>query len=302
MFKPEQWRVFGGTAELENTDMKVDHVEMEIVVRDTASRDGSNAEKPFLFTDLQFQPGNQKTGWVPNTKEMLDRIEFNVDERRKYIDASGNLNPFFVFDGPQPTQYTSEQLNHTRVFNLFGRGHEVITLPNDLPEEEFWQLSLIEEPVEILSTGVNFTIIPKDDYDLFRIATDVGELLPVEEHVYKVAEGEDGFIDHPLNYRYSREFWFRGGSAGDVLVIDSERLRATRNGVKVSTKGVRRITVGNDVINITQNRFHMIPRGSVRFRVEFYKRDTTTGRLEDVGIGFKGIAEFKQWTYGSERL
>lgn len=297
----DQWRVFGGTVELDNPDAKVDHVDMEIVVQDTASRDKDNNEMPFYFTDLQFQPGAQKTGWIPNTQEMMDRIEFDVDEWRKYL-WEGQPDDYYVWKSVSPKQYPNQT---KRLFNLLGRGHEVITIPNDLPEEEFWELDLIaqqglDRPVDILSTGIDFKIVPKDDFKLMRISTDVGAMLPVEEHLYQPPEGEPP-IDHPLHYRYTREFWFDSGKAGDILEVNASMMIAKKNGVKVNANGVNTIAVDNDKINIYKNKFQMIPRGSVRFRIEFYGRDSS-GQLADTGIGFGGTATFDQWTYGVERL
>lgn len=287
-FNPEQWKIFGGTVELERTHMKVDHVDMDVMVHDTTNRDDQNAEVPFYFTDLQFQPGHQKTGWIPNTQEMMDRIEYDVDEWRKY-------NQDYIFRGVTPTQYPG--MDH-RIFNLLGRGHEVITLPNDLPEELFWELDQIEaqgldRPVEILSTGIDFTIIPKDDFELCRIATNVGSLLPEDQWVIP------GDPDHPLNTRYTREFYFDGGvgSADSILEVNASVMTARKNGTIIKTNGVKSIHAGGITIPIYKNKYHLIPRGSVRFRIEFFGPG-----LVDTGIGFGGTAKFKQWTYGVERI
>jgi hypothetical protein len=319
--KLTDWKVFGGTVELEGTAMQIDHVDFELVVRDTTLRDPDNKEIPFLFTDVQFQPGHQKTGWVPNTQEMLDRIEFDVDEMRKY-DSSYN------FKTVKPRTWTAEELGYKRLFNIMGRGHEKIVFPNDLPEEKFWRLSDIEaqgldRPVEILTTGIDLTLIPKDDYDLCRISTEHGSIVDEEEWPYyslieKYQElnpnGVDQyFINNPLNTRYSREFWFTGGSAGDILEVTASKMVARKNGAVLQRDGIREITAGGRTITLYKNKFHLIPRGSVRFKVEFYKtidvqmkRDSTNYDtiqvLQDTGIGYTGTAVFNQWTYGVERL
>lgn len=319
-----KWRIFGGTVSLKNEEMKVDHVDVDIIVRDTASRDANNQDQPFYFTDLQFQPGAQKTGWVPNTQELLQLITFDVDEKRKYLDDNGGLSSYYQWKSVRPTVYPGMT---ERMFNILGRGHEVITIPNDLPEEIFWQLELIElqgleRPVEILSTGIDFKIIPKDDYDLMRISTDVGGLLPEEERPYQsiINEYSDGenvtdenvaslLVDHPLHYRYTREFYFTGGQAGDELEVLATIQVARQNGQEIERQGIRSIQAGDMEITLYKNRFHLIPRGSVRFRVEFFKQSeftTSTGQkvtyMADAGIGFHGIASYKQWTYGVERL
>jgi hypothetical protein len=298
-FRPDGWKVFGGTVELENGAMQVSHVDVDVIVNDTTSRDEQNNEVPIYFTDLQFQPGAQKTGWIPNTQEMMDRIEFNVNEWKNYSLANGSPDTSYIWKTVSPASYTGQQLGYKRFFNLMGRGHEVITLPNDLPEEEFWRLdklrSDLDGPVEILSTGIDFTLIPKDDFDLCRIATDVGSLLPEDDW------NIPGDPTHPLNFRYTREFWFDGGKEGDILEVNATTMTARKNGAVIERNGIRQITIGSDTIEIYKNKFHLMPRGSVRFRIEFYKRDSS-GILADTGIGFGGYAKFLQWTYGVERL
>lgn len=340
-FIPGQWKVFGGTVELENTAQKIDHVDVDIVVHDTTSRDDQNNEVPFYFTDLQFQPGHQKTGWIPaigvhpETKqpvgEFMDRIEFDVNEWRKYSNSDGSHDTDYIWQSVQPQEYTGSQLGYKRFYNLLGRGHEVIVLPNDLPEEKFWQLSTLAQsgyknPVEILSTGIDFTLIPKDNYDLCRISTNIGSTMPEDQWTYKdqiekYEEKNPNAIKelkkHPLHTRYTREFWFTGGVAGDVLEVQASIMTARKNGSAVARNGVRQITVGGDKIEIYKNKFHLIPRGSVRFRIEFFKSVPTDFRiggtdakpiyetvniLKDTGIGFGGYAKFQQWTYGVERL
>ncbi|MGR5914559.1 hypothetical protein ACT7DA_20835 [Bacillus pacificus] len=59
---------------------------------------------------------------------------------------------------------------------------------------------------------------------------------------------------------------------------------------------------------ITRNQLFLLPKGAIRFRIEFYKTKTislSTGKdftdfnvLADTGIGFYGTAKFNQWTYG----
>jgi hypothetical protein len=340
-FIPGEWKVFGGTVELQNKEMQVDHVDVEITVHDTTSRDEENQEMPIYFTDLQFQPGHQKTGWIPgmgvrpDTKEMvgefLDRIEFDIDEIRKYKLANGSLDPFYQWKTVSPAQYTSAQLGHKRIFNILGRGHEIITLPNDLPEEKFWRPSDIktqglDRPVEILSTGIDFTLIPKDSFDLCRIATNSGSALPEDQWIYKdvidkyAEQNPNGILEiqnHPLHKRYTREFWFTAGNEGDILEVNATTMTARKNGSVVERNGIRQITIGGHTLEIYKNKFHLIPRGSVRFRIEFYKsvpmeflvKDETGAEsyetvniLKDTGVGYTGIAKFLQWTYGKERL
>jgi hypothetical protein len=341
-FTPGLWKVFGGTVELENTAQKIDYVDVDIVVHDTTSRDDQNKEVALYFTDLQFQPGSQKTGWIPgigirpDTKEtvgeFLDRVEFNVDEWRNYKNADGTINTSYHWKTVQPTTYDGAGLGYKRFYNLIGRGHEVITLPNDLPEPEFWALGKLRtgltEPVEILSTGIDFTLIPKDDFDLCRISTDVGSVLPEDQWIYKSKidkykelnpNATDDLANHPLHTRYTREFWFDAGHEDDVLEVLATTMTARKNGTAITRNGVREITINGDTMEIYKNKFQLMPRGSVRFRIEFYKtvptdfvigKDSTTNKpiyettniLQDTGIGFSGYAKFLQWTYGVERL
>ncbi|AYP68838.1 hypothetical protein BpsM61_00064 [Bacillus phage vB_BpsM-61] len=286
-----------GTVELENKEMQVESVDMELIVRDTTSRDELNQESPFYFTDLQFQPGYQKSGWVPETREMMKRLEFIIDEGRRYRGTDTNYR--FDLIETDPKIWTPEELNYQRLFNFMGRGHEVIVIPNHLPERVFWagpELAAqgLDRPVEILTTGIDFTIYPKDDYDLMRISTNSGGQLPEDLMTYPSNPG------HPLNMRYTREFWFPGGSAGDELKCNASDLTASINGNQYRTNGIKSIRVAGTTVNIYKNKFHLIPRGSTRYRVEFYKMKD--GVLVDEGIGYNGIATFKQWSYGRERL
>ncbi len=294
------WKRFYGTF-TPNPDKQVDYVDFEVAVNDAVIRDENNNDVPIYFTDFLFQPGNKVTGWVPETREMLKKLYHDNDE------TSTQATPNDVYEGPQPTIYTNLE---ERWFNIVGRGHSVITIPNYYPED--WKK-------EILPTGGDFTIYPKEDYDLLRFSTDVGVLLPPDRCIYQELIDnypEDGFIQsnfpgHPLHYRYTREFWIDGGNAGDEIVINASTRTATKNGAEIDLipdNPERTINVGGWSFKIGCNRFMLVPKGSIRFRIEFYKQlqyETNDGQtwdyLWDTGIGFYGTARFKQWTYGRAR-
>lgn len=329
----KDWRIFGGTVELENPDQKVDHIDVQLLLNDTASRDPNDRTKemPFYFTDLQFQPGHQKTGWNPavgvrlsdgkQVGEVLDRIEFEVDENKHYAGYEHAIPPKI---------YTPEELNYERLFNFMGRGHETLTFPNDVPEPMFWDAVSypdLEKPIEVLTTGMDWTIIPKDDFDVMRLSTYAGGMLPEENFLYYdvIEEFEEEnpntvktlFREHPLNTRYSREFYWTNGKAGEELKISASTMATYKNGQKQNKEYVDKFTIGGRTYQFNYNKFLTIPRGSVRYRIEFYKlADVTLYKtndegdsvghnvryLKDTGIGYTGYVTFKQWTYGKERL
>ena len=156
-----------------------------------------------------------------------------------------------------------------RFFNLVGRGHEVIVVPNVYHENH-------AEP--IITTGLDFTIYPKNDYDLLRISTNFGTEL--EYGVFS-----DVFEEHPLHWRYTREFYLDGASAGTEIKLHASTRIATVGGVP-QPLGVRHIDVGkvngeSRILTTPRQAFMVAPVGSYRIRVEFYKRVTET--IEDDG-------------------
>lgn len=325
--KLTDWLRFHGTFKAD-PDKKVRKVAFQIESKDAVSTTNGVDRLPIYITDIQFQAGNQLTGWIPHTQEMLERVSWTHNEWT-YVASPHNWN---TAENPNPTGAREpkviENVNK-RMFNIVGRGHSVIIIPNYLPED--WNIT-------VLPTGIDLTLYPKDDFDLLRISTNDGVWLPEEEQKYKQSGGvwewakeryehpESSqdisnwenivypiFNEHPLHRRYTREFYVDGAKAGSEIKIHATTRIATINGKEIPIVGERYIDINDSKMPIDRRKFMLAPQGSVAIRIEFYKqvqRTLTTydhdGRkieytfkyLEDVGIGFYGKAEMVQWTYG----
>lgn len=293
MLDVNAWKRYYGTFKSDPTK-QVDFVDLELHADDSVCRDDANADAPIHFSDIQFQAGNQLTGWVPNTEEMLDGLIHTSDENVNV--ASPNIMPAIL-----PTVYPDLQ---ERMFNVVGRGHSVITLPNYYPED--WDK-------EILPSGVDFFLYPKEDFDVMRISTNVGAMLPEADRRYQSyitldPDNADYWANHPLHSRYTHEFWIDGAAANTEIKIHASTRSFTVGGVEKPTAGIREFDINGWVFPINRMRHFLAPRGSIRFRIEFYKHITNYGgvvqdiSLNDGGIGFHGTAKFRQWTYGGERI
>lgn len=333
------WVRFHGTFEAD-PNKKVVGVEFQGEAKDAvSSTDGVN-RLPIYFTDIQFQAGNQLSGWIPNTKEMLDRLSWTHDEWT-YVASPNN---FDTVEG-NPTGASRPKIiegMEKRWFNIVGRGHKTIVIPNYLPED--WD-------VPILPTGIDLTLYPKEDFDLLRISTAWGTELPVEEQWYKkegslyheIKEkyeyatseyfyGTDEerrthisnwqnifyplFENHPLHKRYTREFYVDGATAGSEIKIHATTRTATVNGNQVNIVGERSLNINGTNYPIDRKKFLLAPRGTATIRIEFYKQRErsivtfddgnrvrkTFRYLEDSGIGYHGTAGFYQWMYGKSRI
>lgn len=334
----DDWVRFHGTFEAD-PNRKVDKVQFQIEVKDAVSSSNGVNRLPIYFTDLQFQAGENLTGWVPHTQEMLKRLSWTHDENKEV--ASPNR-----FEGYPPKVY--ENVNK-RWFNIVGRGHSVIVVPNYLPED--WS-------IPILPTGLDITLYPKEDFDLLRVSTNVGVLLPEEQQFYKMYEDSifneikekydevtseyyhgseerkrqeihnfenivQPLLDkHPLHYRYTREFWIEGDKAGSEIKIHATPRIATINEKGIKIVGERSIKIDGKNFPIDRKKFLLAPKGAVPIRIEFYKLrervirtfdydsktfeyypvNKTFRYLEDTGIGFYGTVSFNQWTYGRSRI
>jgi hypothetical protein len=243
------------------------------------------------LTDLQLQEGQEVTGTIPATQDILSKKVFSIDET--YNQVSGYEN---IYLGDQPRVYDIQN----RFFNIIGRGHETIAIPN-VYHEDFTK--------ELVTTGLDLTLYAKDNYDFLRVASFYGDLIDEEENKTYL---DESLADHPLNFRYTREFCFSGGSAGDEIKIMASGQYGSVNGNKVPL-GVQSFNVGKEVDEFgkkrvvyykNRQRFMALPVGATRVKIEFYKRviDGSLEYMVDDGIGFCGIAEFYQWSGGISKL
>jgi hypothetical protein len=332
------WIRFHGTFEAD-PNRKVSKVEFQIESKDAViSSDGVN-RLPIYFTDIQFQAGNNLTGWTPSTKEMLDRLIWKHDENQNV--ASPNR-----FEGESPKVYENVEY---RWYNVVGRGHTIVTIPNYYPEN--WE-------VPVLPTGIDITLFPKDDFDVLRVSTSAGVLLPEDQQKYKMEGGiyqeikekyeevknmqvysdqdqerneletsnwinviEPIFENHPIHYRYTREFWVDGATSGTEIKIHATTRTATIGGNQIKIVGEDSFDINGSPMTIDRKKFLLAPKGTTTFRIEFYKQVSkdiitfdsqadgsykkvkkTFNYLKDTGIGFYGTAGFYQWTYGRSRI
>jgi hypothetical protein len=332
----DDWIRFHGTFAAD-PNKKVVGVEFQVEAKDVVSSTNGVDRVPIYFTDIQFQAGNSLSGWIPNTKEMLDRLTWIHDENQQV--ASPNR-----FEGSPPTIYENIE---RRWFNIMGRGHATIVVPNYFPED--WD-------VPVLPTGIDLTLFPKEDFDVLRVSTSEGAVLPEEQQRYKLeggiyqeikakyeevtsenysgsAERKEQEIsnwvniivplleNHPLHKRYTREFWVEGAAAGSEIKIHATTRTATLNGNQIKIVGEQEIDINGDRMPIDRKKFLLAPKGSATIRIEFYKQveqsivtydqdangnevkvRKTFKYLKDVGIGYWGTAGFYQWTYGKSRI
>jgi hypothetical protein len=284
MITNEQWTRYIYTLELEGAinGKKVQSIDFELRAEDV------NGE--INVTDLQLQEGRMITAQIPHTADILAPVEFNIDERA-FMDTVSNP----VKLGTQPVYHQNVK---NRFYNIVGRGHEVIVIPNVFHEDYTFP---------IVTTGLDLELYAKEDFDLLRIRTNEGGHVPERHYA-----GIPALDYHPLNYKYTREFYFDGARAGDKIELKASIRAARVAGVDVPLKK-HRITINGHPMNIDRQRFMLAPAGSFRIGIEFYKQVTEQMQdengnmvfatyLKDVGIGFYGIAEFRQWTYGVSRL
>jgi hypothetical protein len=309
----DDWIRFHGTFDAD-PERKVSEVEFQIEAKDAVSSTNGIDRVPIYFTDIQFQAGNALSGWTPNTKEMLKRLSWKHDEWKEV--ASPN-----EFKGYPPQVYENVE---KRWYNVVGRGHQVIVVPNYLPED--WS-------VPILPTGLDLTLYPKEDFDLLRVSTNAGVWLPEEEQWYKREGGiyqeikqkyEDALrippnnqnsldrrnqeisnwnniivplLDkHPLHKRYTREFFVDGNKAGSEIKIHATTRTATVNGKEIKIVGEDSIDVNGTKYPIDRKKFLLAPKGTVAIRIEFYKqveRTITTFDQDSIGNYQKVQKSFK---------
>ena len=244
-----------------NSNKKVKNIDFKVVADDFNGT--------FNATDFQFQEGACPTGHSPHTEEFMKPITFGIDENY-YMNTVSNPNK----TGIQPRIFKNMT---ERFFNVVGRGHEIISIPNVYHEDYRKELCV---------TGLDFSFIPKSDYDLLRIATADG--CYIENRVYN--DYEHG--EQPLNYKYTKEFYFDGGKAGEEIQLNASILTAKIGSNEVAVcKKIFSFENGNDFVN--NQSFISCPNGSFRIRIEFYKK--VKGIYRDTGIGYYGIVKFKQY-------
>lgn len=238
-------------------------------------------------TDLQLQAGLQATAPAPTTSEILEQISFTIDEN-EFLNTS--LNPVKV--GVQPQIYSGIT---NRFFNIVGRGAEVIALPNVVPED-YTQ--------DLVTSALDLTLTAKGDFDLVRISTNNGAL--VSGRMYDPLEYPP-LAEHPLNHKYTREFYFGKGVAGDEIKLNTSEFTASLAGVKQPLAQGKLVLDGQEIESARQQ-LTMAPYGTFRVRIEFYKNVTEVlawtdeygtnekevTYLKNTGIGFYGYAEFNQ--------
>lgn len=266
-----------------HSEKKVKSIEFKLISENVSHGD-------IYITDLQLQEGTQATGEIPNTKDFFKKTLFNIDESHNSTSYEN------VYLGQKPRFF--KKLSK-RFFNIVGRGFETIVISNVYHEDY---------RIPLLTTGLDLTLYPKDDYDFLRVSTLYGGYIEDEfERTYK----DDSLADNPLNKRYTREFCFGKGKTGDEIKILASKRIATLNG-KVVPLGVRRFHVGEEVTYNgiktvyykNRQRFMMLPAGSTRINIQFMKKTNKDGHtfMVDDGIGFYGLAEFDQWTWGVSKI
>lgn len=275
MFKLSNWRRYSGTFSF-SEDLPIDSVTIEIVADDAivSTPEDPTTPLPIYITDIHFQAGEQLSGWVPETREFLKKMLHTNDEfKNRSTDQD-------IYDGGKsPVIYKDVEFSE---YNIAGRGIEVFTIPNWYPED--WR-------AEILPTGVDIEITPKDDYDFMRVCTNSGAL---KEDLY------NNDTTHPLSMAYTREFSLGAGKAGQTIKILSRSGRAFLGASRVPIGGIGAVTLGNgESFKIRRRSFFLAQKGATRIRFEFYK--LVDGKLKDIGIGYQGTAKFNQWTYGRSK-
>ncbi|HDR7892764.1 TPA: hypothetical protein QCY29_005232 [Bacillus toyonensis] len=315
MLNRKKFLRYHGTFKFDDPLRSIDKVKVEIVAQDAVVRNEINQDVPIHVSDLHFQPGNQLTGWIPETRELLRKIYHENDEFKNQVTTKD------IYLGGAERQPVKRTNLEYRTYNIVGRGHEIITIPNYYPDNWY---------TEVLPTGIDFEIFPKDDYDLCRISTNHGSVIDPDLWHYKyILENNDydskaalydyfgdpnkGQSSHPLHVRYTREFWVGAGKAHNPIRLFASNGSATRGGARLGIGGVNEIPLPDGrKFRITRNQLFLLPKGAIRFRIEFYKTKTislSTGKnftdfnvLADTGIGFYGTAKFNQWTYGGSRI
>ena len=246
-----------------------------------------NIKGQINITDVQFQEGGYVTGYNIHTTEFTRKMKHTIDE---FAFINTVSNP--VKDGVQPVVW--KDVNN-RIYNIVGRGIETMSISNTYHDDY---------TEDIITSGVDITLIPKDDYDLLRVSTNYGTYIDgrTTDDVYAILEeGEE----YPLNWVYTSEYYVGGGKAGDVIQILASEKKAYKNGIDITVGKFR-----NGIIPMSMQSFMIAGQGSNRYRIEFYKRVTevindegeTVTYYKDTGIGYYGWAEIKSQSKMEARI
>lgn len=297
MITNSQWERYLYALHLEGAKngKKVKSLEYELIA--------SDVKGSFNITDLQIQDGKTASGTIPHTGDFLVKAPFNIDENY-YLTTVTNPQKLGTV---QPTLHTGCT---NRFYNIVGRGHDAIVIPNVFHEDY---------TKKIVTTALDLTLYAKDDYDLLRISTNDGAFIPGRFY-----SDNDQSDKHPLCTQYTREFFFDGGLAGDKIELLTTIRSAKISGSKTEDLNLyaQSINIDNRIFSNNRQRLMVSPAGSFRIRIEFYKNiqhyqldslgnlvlDSNKNPipdymyLADTGIGYYGIAELNQWTYGRSKL
>ncbi|PEN61607.1 hypothetical protein [Bacillus wiedmannii] len=281
MIGNDEWKRYVFSLDIEK-GKKVKNIEFGAVVEDMTGK--------LQMTDLQFQEGKMISANIPATQDILKPVEFGIDEF-EFMNTVENAYK----KGVQPVIHQNVK---NRFYNILSRGHNVLAIPNVFHEDYTFPL---------VTSGLDIELYAKEDFDLLRIRTNDGGHVP-DRHYKGIPQLEH----HPLNYQYTREFYFDGGKAGEKIDLKAT-IRAARVGERDIPLKKREILINGYPMQIDRQRFMLAPSGSFRIGIEFYKQveetfeddsgdEKTVKYLKDVGIGYYGVAELNQWTYGVSKL
>ncbi|MED4172656.1 hypothetical protein P4631_09435 [Halalkalibacterium halodurans] len=282
MYSKDQWTRFLTQDVKTNAEKRVRAIEFKLLAE--------NFRGQINITDLQLQAGKFVTGTVPYTGEWLRRKSSTLDEH----DSTEGVSEPIEIRGDQPRVFEGIR---NRFYNIVGRGHEALAFPN--AEENRFDRPNVTTPLDL-------TLYTKNSFDLLRISTNQGSLLDESLQPYP------DIRDHPLNLRYSKEFYFEGGEGGSEIKLHASRNIATLNG-RAANRRSRTLPIGSAELKMGQQRMMGLPAGSGRIRIEFYNLveetvETEWGDIEqrqilrDTGVGYWGVAEFAHWENGRSKL
>ena len=273
---PNDWARYIYTLDV-TSEKLVNSIDFSFLMQDTAGSLG--------VTDLQLQGGRMVSAHHPNTSEFFKPAFFDIDEFT-FLDTVPNP----IKHGVQPVRHMQVT---NRIYNIMYRGHSYISVPNVFHQDYFFP---------IVTTYLDLDIIPKNNFDLLRISTMDGHFVPRRVYGWRYSEAQfPTLYHHPLHTKYTREFWFGGGRAGDTIELKTSIKAARINGNDVS-RGSGRIIIDGETARIGEQIFPLAVPGSIRLGVQFYNLVTETMNNQEVtyykdnGVGYNILAEFRQFT------